>query len=164
MDQKFFLFADLILFLLVLTVGVKTLHLESKIDFLAKSIDNANFAGIAGNNDAGKSSSDAKQAVEPVKPELVIKQLKITDEGYSPQEIRIENNNAVTNIKLANSGKREHSFAIDKLQIGPMLIGPGESFEFFIDKPLDPMETYVFYSNAAGDDPQTFKGILMVTK
>jgi len=93
--------------------------------------------------------------------EATVKNLKITDTGYSPAGIQIYTEET-TNIKILNSGQNSHSFVIDELNIDSGLIEPGQTKEIAINKEFIEPKTYTFYSNADGDDSQIFTGVLMV--
>ena len=113
-------------------------------------------------------SNNNDRVSTPVAPvirtkEIVKINLEITDTGFLPADLEISADK-ISQISVTNSGQKSHSLVIDELNIDTDIIFPGETREFVIARDFNKPQAFTFHSNADGDDPQTFKGILMVTK
>lgn len=162
MSQKFSLVLHAIALISVFGVIIGMVNLNDKIDKLAQE----NAGGLVAANviaPAAQNGNDNQVApqIEP-KPRAAA-ELEITDNGYSPAEIEIDGNK-MTTITIKNSAQAIYSFVIDELNINIEAIAPGEEVGLVIAQEFAESESYTFRSNAEGDDPQTFTGVLMVIK
>lgn len=141
---------NLVLLIVVIFIITDLNSLKSKVDTLALSII----------------PSD-KKAIPPFVQETVQKttvdsrSIKITNAGFLPAGFQIYANKETT-IQLENNTDSPHSFIIDELNINSGLIESGTIKDIVINSGIAQIKNYTFYSNTEGDDPQTFKGVLMV--
>jgi len=154
MSQKFLLVLIIILFVATCGIGIALINLNAKIDSLAV-IGNPPISADNTPRQAQNSSAEEKKGAS--------RELAITDEGYSPAGFQASAGET-TVIKITNNGQKVHSFAIDELDIDSGLIDPGQTKEIIMNKQFAEPKNYTFHSNADGDDPQTFTGVLMVLK
>lgn len=143
------------LLIIIFVIVIVLLDVNNKVNLLATK------------NDLPRADNKAeymqKSPLPNKKTSVANRELSILDGAFLPTGFSI-NANQKTAIAIINNGESSHSFVIDELNINSGLIEPGQTKEIVIDRQFTESKNYVFYSNAAGDDPQTFKGILMVTK
>jgi len=156
MSQKFLLALNIISLVAIIGITANLTNLNNKINNL-KTLPN-----VVIENSAVDDKTNNKQPVQ-IQKKIVDKNLEITDQGYSPSGVQIYGSQ-ITVVKILNSGQNPHSFIINELDINIDPINAGETAEIVIDREFAESKNYTFYSNAEGDDPQTFTGVLMVLK
>jgi len=155
MSQKFLLVLNLISLLVIFGIIATLVNFNNRISNLEMSLNIA-ISNIADNKEnSNKPTQIQRNAIN--------KDLKITDQGYSPSGFQIYSNQ-ITTVTVLNIGELAHSFVIDELNIDSGIIEPGQIKEIIIDQNSAESKNYTFYSNAEGDDPETFTGVMMVLK
>jgi len=160
MSQKFLLALNIISLVAITGIIAVLSNLSNEI----KTINDM----VSGQVLSGNQVSALAPAATPALPEEKEREtanfaIEISDQGYSPAEIKISDDK-ITTIKTTNKGEKDHSLVIDGLNIDSGSISSGQSIELVIYQTFEKSENYTFYSNAEGDDPQTFTGVLMVLK
>lgn len=151
---------DMILITAVALIYFQTQTIFQRLDILEKSGNNK----IAAQTRISENiQNQSKEQIAPAKKQARIIPVEISDETFSPVGIHISLNE-LAGISVANRGEKPHSFVIDELDIDSGPIEPGQTKELELSQNIRSAASFTFYSNAEGDDPQIFKGILMVTK
>ena len=150
---------NLALLVAVIGLTINMVELNAKIETLSLESSYNNRLGVANySTNQIHNQSSSNTAKKKSNRDLII-----NDQEYSPSGIQVYADE-ITTLKITNEGERSHSFIIDELNIDIDSITPGESKEIIIDKEFAQSKSYIFYSNAEGDDPQTFTCVLMVLK
>lgn len=168
MPQKFLSITNTILFFGVIAILMILINFNNNITSLAnrvEQIENLSLPMIIENSTKNEMAGAVDHVASPVKAKEIagVNNLEINDLGFFPAEIKISSNK-ISRISVINSGKKPHSLVIDELNIDLGIIYPAETREFVIAQDFTESKSYVFYSNAEDDNPEIFKGNLIITK
>lgn len=171
MFQKNLTIINIIWLVAIIGIVVTLANFSYKINRLAADIEiinekiSAGINAVNANNNNFASNQFLDSTTDSIPKNSTETELKITDSGFSPTELRI-NADKINIISITNSGKNYCSFEIKDLDIAIDSIAPGEIMNLVIDRNFPESKNYSFSCSCAaeGDDPQTFEGVLMVLK
>jgi len=83
------------------------------------------------------------------------------DAGYAQTELNISIS-GLKMLEIENKGVNPHSFVIDGLMIDSGAIASGEVRTVVLENLPAIATNYTYYSNVAGDDKETFSGVIIV--
>jgi len=158
MQNKF----SIILLILILALAGAVYNILLRLSVIEQQISaiekpTANIAtNIASNNTAAPGIQPAQQQSQTKTMEIIA-----SDEGFLPSGFQMGPKDTVT-ISVTNQGESPHSFVIDDLPIDTGAIEPGQTKTITIGKQFDQPVELKYYSNIDSDNPEIFKGTIMV--
>lgn len=145
-------------FTIIWTLGI-LLYMNMHNEEMWRSCGSRNdFAAVKDNGNTEPADDDLVALTEP-EPRVV--DIEIKDNGYANNSFEFGFGEEVT-FTLRNTGLKPHSFVIDELSVDSGLIEGGNFRVVKIEALPSNEATYTFHSNASGDEPGVFSGVITV--